>query len=779
MAKATITNFGIQTGSENTLFATWSWGKSHTDHYIVRWYYATGDGVWFGPQEDTPKVKQATYSIPANAKKVKFIVKPVSTTHKVKKKDVKWWTADWSTEKIHYVSTYEKPSDLPGAPTVTQSDDGYTITATYSNLDVNVKHVQFEILKCPKLTSVCKRGVEITKGYASFSYTLTPGLKYVVRARCYRSSTDVGEWSDYSPDPSTPISTPSASPRYIHTIRAISETEVRLEWYKVDNVKSYEIQWAEKEYYLTSNTESQITSTTVTAPTEAGAVSGSEAAYISGLETGRRWYFRVRGVNDFGNSAWSAVNSVAIGTQPSPPTTWSSSATVITGEDVTLYWIHNSEDGSNLTYSIIELTVDGVTTTLSPIKNEKNDENTGSYVISSSAYSEGAKIQWRVRTKGAIDAYSDYSIQRSIDIYNKPSLSLHVTDSEGASIDSGYLESFPINVEATASPDTQTAIGYHLTVTSNETYETVDSTGNVKMVNKGEAVYSKYFDTSETLSVILGPGDIDLENNVLYRMICTVSMNSGLTAENECRFTVAWADEEYEPDAEIGYDTSGYFTMIRPYCEDANGSLVEDVTLSVYRREFDGTFTEIATGLDNVSHTYVTDPHPALDYARYRIVATSNVTGAISYYDVPGYPVGETSIIIQWNEEWSTFDIDDEGDVSEPPWSGSLLKLPYNIDVSDSYSPDVEMVEYIGRKHPVSYYGTQNGEKSSWSVDIEKDDEETLYALRRLAVWKGDVYVREPSGTGYWAHVVVSFSQTHCELVIPVSLDITRVDGGV
>ena len=64
-------------------------------------------------------------------------------------------------------------------------------------------------------------------------------------------------------------------------------------------------------------------------------------------------------------------------------------------------------------------------------------------------------------------------------------------------------------------------------------------------------------------------------------------------------------------------------------------------------------------------------------------------------------------------------------------------------------------------------------------MEIDKEDEETLYALRRLAIWMGDVYVREPSGSGYWANVSVSFSQTHCELTIPVNLSITRVAGGV
>ena len=187
----------------------------------------------------------------------------------------------------------------------------------------------------------------------------------------------------------------------------------------------------------------------------------------------------------------------------------------------------------------------------------------------------------------------------------------------------------------------------------------------------------------------------------------------------------------------------------------------------------------MVTGLENTKSTFTTDPHPALDYARYRIVAIANDTGAVSFYDVPGYPTGENSVVIQWNEEWSNFDTNNEDALEEPAWSGSLLKIPYNIDVSDSNKPDVELIEYIGRSHPVSYYGTQLGTTSTWNVEIPKDDIDTLYALRRLAIWMGDVYVREPSGSGYWANITVSFSQKHCEVTIPVTLSITRVEGGI
>lgn len=115
----------------------------------------------------------------------------------------------------------------------------------------------------------------------------------------------------------------------------------------------------------------------------------------------------------------------------------------------------------------------------------------------------------------------------------------------------------------------------------------------------------------------------------------------------------------------------------------------------------------------------------------------------------------------------------------QPLWVGSLLKLPYNVDVSDNNIPDSTLVKYVGRTYPVSYYGTHIDSSSTWNVVIPKNDRETLYALRRLSIWKGDVYVREPSGSGYWANIGVSFSQKHMELTIPVTLDITRVEGGM
>lgn len=373
-----------------------------------------------------------------------------------------------------------------------------------------------------------------------------------------------------------------------------------------------------------------------------------------------------------------------------------------------------------------------------------------------------------------------WSVQRTINVYAVPTVQLNVTDSTDSEVTT--LESFPFYIKAETAPNTQSVLSYHVSITSTQAYSTSDRTGTETVISRGQEVYSLFTDGPQNLLVELNAGNIDLENNITYKVTCTASFDSGLTASAESEFDVGWTEQTYGINAEIGYDSDTYSCSIRAYCADEGHKLIPGVTLAIYRRDYTGELIEIASGLDNSSYTYVTDPHPALDYGRYRIVATEVATGAVSYYDVPPYPIKEKSIIIQWEETWDnlvTEGLNERDIVMEPLWSGSLVKLPYNIDVSDKNGVDVSLVEYIGRKRPVSYYGTQLGETSSWKTEIPRWDIDTLYALRRLAVYTGDVYIREPSGTGYWANVAVSISQTHCEVKIPISFDITRVEGGI
>lgn len=764
--KVTIDVFGLQSDTDRTVYVRYLWSKwATTEHCLTQWYYDTGDGMWFIGDEYTDDKSQgkALYNAPSNAKRVMFKVIPVAKKKTVNGKEVAYWTAQWSEFMVYDFD--DNPPVTPNVPSV--KIEKYKLTATLDNIEIEnnddgtAPQIQFQVVKDDS-TLFASGSANVVTYHASYSTTITAGGAYKVRCRAVRNN-KYSDWTDYSDNYNTIPAVPTGL-----TAKAKTSTSAYLTWDAVDTAETYDIQYTTELRYF--DTSKEVTDQT-----------GIEYTNfeMTGLTTGDEYFFRVRATNKEGSSGWSSVCSTAVGKKPAAPTTWSSTTTAIVGEKITLYWIHNSADNSSETYADLEILIGDSKETHTIKKSEDEDEKdkTSFFEIDTSDYIEGTKISWRVRTSGATKEFGEWSIQRTIDVYAPVTLSLNVTDKDANPLE--VITGFPFYVRGLAGPNTQIPLGYNLTITSNQIYETVDQIGSIQTINKGEQVYSKYFDTTDALLVELTAGNIDLQNGMSYTVTCVVSMNSGLTKEASTTITVSWDEVSYAPNAEIGIDPDAVVAYIRPYCEDVDGNRIEGVSLNVYRREFDGTFTEIISGIDNMSDTYITDPHPALDYARYRIVAVTDATGAVSYYDPPGYPVGEVAAIIQWDEDWTYFDTTNSDMLEQPAWAGSLLRLPYNIDVSSAYSPDVSLVNYIGRKHPVTYYGTQIGETAKWNMDIIKDDEETLYALRRLAIWMGDVYVREPSGSGYWANVTVSFSQKHKELTIPVSLDITRVEGGI
>lgn len=879
---------------DGVLFCTWYWSKeSTTASYKIVWEYATLDGVWFvGNDTDITVDKDyyessrySTYNIPENSASVRFRIKPVADNNKDSKgNETPKWTAGWTISNTYSVSD---PLTAPSSAPSVEIDEDNVLTAKLENLDTIATHVVFQIVHSDSTPFSVSDPLQIDKNFNQVSYVryINPGNEYKVRCKFKRNGLQ-SDWSPFSDNVRAWPSAPSSLTQCRLSGQNSDGYSVYLEWSKVNSATSYEIEYTtHKEYF-----DNEGDTTTVDTP-------DASTKYTIYKLTGGEYFFRVRAVNEKGSSDWSEIKSVKVGEPPAAPTTWSSTTTVVTGEPLVFYWVHNSEDGSSQTFAELEVSIDGVpivpSFTIENTDDPDEKDKTSSYSFDTSGYSVGAQISWRVRTAGVTNVYGDWSILRVVDVYAPATLALGIVDSEGLSIET--LKSFPFYVKGVAGPNTQAPIGYHLSVTSNEAYETVDQIGNTRVVNAGEQIYSKYFDISDILMVEMSAGNIDLENGRSYTIGCTVAMNSGLTAESKLIFTVEWTEKQYQPNAEIIIDPDTFSASIRPYCEETSsayykvmgssgvysvtaetvetdlldsvytttgelvifglssdgteiyycvkymdddgnpidpvyyqvdktadsyvatttqldsaaihkvytetgeevslgtiaggtdfyyalvtsGNLVQDATLSVYRREYDGRFTEIATGLSSAYNTFVTDPHPSLDYARYRIVATSISTGAVSYYDLPAYPTGGKAVIIQWNEEWSSFDVNGDDISVEPSWSGSMLKLPYNIDVSNNTDPDVTLIEYAGRRNPVSYYGTHVGETATWNVEIEKSDTETIYALRRLGIWTEDVYVREPSGTGYWANIKVSFSQKHLEMTIPVTLNITRVEGGI
>jgi len=886
---------GIQSGTTNTVYATWDWsaGSSYTkhfDHYEIIWMYKVA-GVWYyqSPTSNSGvSNKSSTFSPQANADTVKIKIKPVAETHSVTKKtgekDSKGKEKTKSVTEAYWKASYKTASlklptslriDTPSAPEVTlDSSTGLKMAVTYKNTNVaKPTRIQFQVVKNDtSQAAMFLAPIDAAFNYASYTMgTVEPGVNYKVRCRAvvgtivttsqgtgkyetvlvdvtrtvttYEEQVDIqtiyshnkpyavatkelvpvnkqvatgvkkyvtreittkretfkptyySEWSEFS-------SSVGTYPKQVGNVVAQSRTSssVLVAWDEAAGAKGYEVQWVKDnpDYFRTAPSEINKSEADLENPT-----CSRELMNFDNVG-GPTYYFRVRGVNDEGNGEWSEIVSCRLATIPDAPTTWSYITTAVIGDSVDLNWVHNSEDNSAQEKAQILLTVNGTNKPVITINGE-----TCTYLLdTSTGYSDGDVIEWKVRTKGIPSSpdggYGPWSTSRRITVYAPPSVEISIrggyqwlwdpfnfntdtiyTAESAATEDIDDVESFPFDIVATAYPASQSAISMTISIITNDTYDTLDPAGNTVKVMSGESVYSEYFSPeTNSLTKRMTPGDIDLEDGVSYTLHVTVSMNTGLSASAELDFNVFWEDPAYEPNAMITIDETDLSCMIRPFCINDEGEEELNAILSVYRREYDGTFKLISGGLEASDQTTVTDPHPSLDYARYRIVAQSKTTGGLSYQDLEGVPIGYSAVVITWDEIWRNFNnLDDDGeeiiDMQDGGVSGSMLTLPYNIDVNADYAPSVELVEYIGREHPVSYYGTQKGETAKWSVEVPKDDVETIYQIRRLAVYAGDVYVREPSGTGYWAQVKVSYQINHNKPIVPVTFNITRVEGGV
>ena len=575
-----IKTFGIQSGTDRTLYVTWRWnggvvkGSDRTDHYRVLWEYATGDGVWFEGSDSTSTKAQSTYNAPSNAKKVRVRVKAIAKKHKVNKKEVAWFaTTDWSTVngKVKAVIKFTEPIVIGQPPVPTVTIENYILTVSVTNLatDINADEIMFEIVQDDVTVITGAYPVDINLSTASMSLPIEAGHVYKARCVAYNSKEEEqSEWTDYSAN----VGTIPVGPSGFNTVEAASESSVKLTWTASLNVTGYDIEYtSDRNYFDTSNQ-------TQTLSIEGG---GSTVGIVTGLETGKEWFFRIKAKNANGESGWSGISSVILGKDPAAPTTWSSSTTCKAGEVITLYWVHNSEDNSPQTSAEIKVSLivgESVTSeTTIPITTTDTDATkTYSYAYETNGLTENTRILWSVRTAGITGNYSEWSTVREINVYAPPTLILEITDQNGTAIET--VTEYPIKVKATPGPASQNAVSMYLEVVANESYTTVDNIGNEQLVKKGDKVYSTVVDRPSTeygCIFWLYPSSVNLDNNISYTVKCLVSMDTGLTAESSKEFTVSWTETQYIPNAEIGINKDDISAYIKPYAEGEETDLIE------------------------------------------------------------------------------------------------------------------------------------------------------------------------------------------------------------
>ena len=114
------------------------------------------------------------------------------------------------------------------------------------------------------------------------------------------------------------------------------------------------------------------------------------------------------------------------------------------------------------------------------------------------------------------------------------------------------------------------------------------------------------------------------------------------------------------------------------------------------------------------------------------------------------------------------------GDALRLDWSGGSLELPYNIQISDKYSKDVET-----RKHmngDIDAYWNQNVEhKGSLNSDVIRlNSQQDIWTARELAQYPGAVFVRTPDGSAYEADVQITDMSVNGPLEA-IAIDATEI----
>lgn len=763
---------GIQAGTARTVYAAWNGiSLKKMNGYAVTWeYWVNGNGVWFSGSSSTTNATNVTYSPPPNAVAVRVFVKPNPANK------ANWAGANVSAQiNVPQAGTDTTPS-APSAPEITikeMTPSGLNIVATVSNYQNEHSNGWLHI-QIVKNDEILVAGANVVNNYGtaslSWPYGEIGGARYKARALAWGKNGEYSAWSGYS----TNVYTKPLQAE-IKALNTITFGTVDVTWDALQGADSYTVQYTNETIdgvptFDTSSSAVQEQSGITATHFPASGLSVEEDKYV--------WFFRLKGVGTGGEGDWSEIKSVPVGKKPDIPTVWSYTTIGKIGEPVVFNWAHSSEDGSKQTGAKVGIKINnGEETIIDTITTET------SYSFQTSDLQDSDKISWRVCTRGVqgiAEEWSDWSEYREVVVYYPPAVtfSVGVVDPEEIY---AVVKQFPIKINISSTPVTQTPVAYTVSITSKEEYDISGADGVEVHVNIGQEIYSNYIaSSSNQLSLELNPGDLYLNEGSVYDVTISVAMQNGLTGESTNTFKAKWELPNWSPDADISINKNNLTALVRPYCSDEWGfEYRKGFTLAIYRIDYDSHLTLIKSNISAGSNDTVCDIHPSLDYARYRIVATDLKTGVVSYSDPEPMPVNAGCAVIQWEGEVRSFFVDPEDfdDVIDE-WSGTVLKLPYNIDVSDDNSPDVSLIEYIGRRHPVSYYGTQEGSTSRWNAEIPRGDVDTLAKIRALAIYPGDVYVREPYGTGYWANVKVSYNITHSKASIPVSLTITRVEGG-
>lgn len=694
--------------------------------------------------------------------------------------------------------------EMPEIASVEVLEDGVTIEVTLKDSDPYTASFQAQASESTKFGSTLNRASSLRTDTVTYAKEAVlhiagqPSKRYYIRGRmqnvlAMQDKRIAGSWAAARPDytslwaywknASDDWNSVVTKPARCGKPWAKGGEAVTVEWGAVPLADSYEIAYAQRADAFEASSGYQTKDTTGT------------RMVFDDLEPGS-WFFWVRAANASGEGDWSAASDeIRTGKRPTAPTTWASKYVGVRGDDIEISWQHNSADGSEQADAELWLSANG-----SAFARIGNLGTATSYTLKTGQYPNGADVSWYVHTWGCMgggEGKSPASETRCLKVWDRPSPVLELPDT---------ATFYPIAGRATATASGQVPVSVTVRLLAAEPYESTLVDGTRVSVAEGDEVLRLDLDPDEPMFDV-AVGDCVLADGVAYTAELRGVMSSGLPFEASRPMLFDVEPASYTLYAEIDQADGWAVTITPSACEwgredddqtdeesetadiDIEGDAeevpyAENVVLSIYRHETDGTLTLLARNIPNDGlHGHV-DRHAMLKRQAYRIAAFDTRTGLADYLDVTSELNRFNGLVIEWGASDPSLEYvrdPETGLLQEQSGDGgTVLDLPWSVDVSEGGDSDRDLLKPFGLAHPRARYGTHQNAEESWNTRIRESDSDRLAKLRSLRAHRGDAFVRQPLGSGYWAAVSPHWSRSGQGGVIDVDIDAVRtatVDG--
>lgn len=494
---------------------------------------------------------------------------------------------------------------------------------------------------------------------------------------------------------------------------------------------------------------------------------------ISGLETGIAWYVRVRLGAGSGDEvtygAYSDIVSIDLSSAPAIPVLSLSDAVITEHGSVTASWAYVSTDGTPQAFAeVAEMSVVEGETAYTPLAQVE----TAQYVtidVQSVGWATGESHSLVVRVVSASGRQSEgwsgpvpvLVAEPITATISSTSLVPQSITFDGVTHDINALTVMPlsITVEGAGEGGTTTVV-----IERAQTYVMDRPDENDFIGYEGETI---------ALHTQTGEGEITfeqdsnelfgyLDDGASYRIIATVQDGLGQSAEARMDFEVHWAHQALMPSVKVVSDQENLVAIITPVAPSGVGS--GDVC-DIYRLSVDKP--QLIYPNASFGEKYV-DPYPTIgEYGGHRIVfktvngdyiTANNELAWIDTYDMDGDYFS------------SPFNIIDYGD--------GAVYLQYNVDLQNQWEKDFKETKYLGGSVQGDWNPAVSRTGTLSTVVLADSDQETIEAMRRLAVHAGICHIRTKDGSSYPADVQVSesYHYSNGHRIVEFSLSITRVD---